>query len=135
MIQLAVQVDPRFEASRLEEFSHRSYSIDTIEKVRSSLGLEDTLFFLIGADAYAEIETWHRWRDVVQAVRFIVVSRPGFHLPEAVPPPFEWIDGISLEISSSSIRRALAAGQRPHGLPPAVLQYAVSRRLYCPELS
>ena len=35
------------------------------------------VFFIIGADAFAEIRTWFRWEDVLAAVAFIVVTRPG----------------------------------------------------------
>ena len=48
MVELAVVADPRFEASRIEEFTSRSYSIDTIERVRATLNSEDQLYFLIG---------------------------------------------------------------------------------------
>ena len=120
----------RFEVSRLEEFTERSYSIDTIDRVRASLAPEDELYFLIGADAFAEIQTWHRWRDVARAVRFIVVSRPGtaYDIPDGVT--FERIDTLAVPISSSEIRRALAAGERPGLVPDAVLTYALTNRLY-----
>ena len=130
MIELAIAGEGRFEASRLEEFTRRSYSIDTIERVRATLSADDELHFLIGADAFAEIRTWHRWHDVARAVRFIVVSRPGaeYEIPEGVTA--ERIDSLLLPVSSSEIRRALAAGERPSVLPPAVFDYALSHRLY-----
>lgn len=130
MIDLAIAGDPRFEASRLEEGSKRSYSIDTIERVRATLSPGDELFFLIGADAFAELRTWHRWRDVVRAVRFIVVSRPGasYDVPEGAIA--DRIDSVQLPVSSSEIRTALAEGRQPDVLPPAVFDYARSRSLY-----
>ena len=81
MAELACQGEARFEVSRLEEGGRRSYSIDTIEKLQARIGPADELFFIIGADAFAEIRTWRRWEDVARRVRFIVVSRPG-HLYE-----------------------------------------------------
>jgi nicotinate-nucleotide adenylyltransferase len=77
MAELAVADEPRFAVSRLEEGTRRSYSIDTIEKLRVTLGASDELFFLIGADAFAEIQSWHRWQDVARQVVFLVISRPG----------------------------------------------------------
>ena len=130
MIELAVAADPRFEASRIEEFTSRSYSIDTIERVRASLAADDQLYFLIGADAFAEIRTWHRWRDVIEAVRFIVVSRPGFPISVPVPIDYDRIDTIALSISSSEIRRTLAAGECTETLPAPVLHYALTQGLY-----
>ena len=130
MAELACQGDARFEVSRLEEDTARSYSIDTIEKIRDRLAPADQLYFLIGADAFAEIRTWHRWRDVVRGVRFLVVSRPG-HVYQSPPGvEFDRIDDIEVPISSSEIRRALASRQSPAGLGAAVLNYAVSHGLY-----
>jgi nicotinate-nucleotide adenylyltransferase len=130
MAEIACRVDARFQVSRLEEFTSRSYSIDTIEKLSATLHPGDELFFVIGADAFAEIRTWHRWHDVARAVHFLVVSRPG-HQYE--PPPeaqYDCIDQVNLDVSSSEIRRALAAGEHPKGLPQPVLEYAVEHRLY-----
>jgi nicotinate-nucleotide adenylyltransferase len=130
MIELAVQGEPRFEASRLEEFTERSYSIDTIERVSATLSAADELYFLIGADAFSEIRTWHRWRDVARAVVFIVVSRPGaaYEIPEGVTAAR--IDSLLLPVSSSEIRRSLAAGGHPDVLPDPVFDYALTHRLY-----
>ena len=62
MAEIACVLDARFEVSRLEEGADCSYSIDTIQKLRATLRPEDELFFIIGADAFAELHTWHRWR-------------------------------------------------------------------------
>jgi len=130
MAELACAGDARLAVSRIEEGTVRSYSIDTIEKVRAGMGAGDELYFIIGADAFAEIPTWHRWQDVARAVVFLVVSRPGFvyEAPENVR--FEPLDSVMLDISSSAIRRGLAAGERPQPLPPAVLAYILEHRLY-----
>jgi nicotinate-nucleotide adenylyltransferase len=130
MAELACRGDARFEVSRLEEGVHRSYSINTIEKMRARMGPGDELFFIIGADAFAEIRTWLRWEDVARRVRFIVVSRPG-HVYEAPPGVrLERLDTIELPVSSSGIRRALAAGERPAEVPEPVLEYIFSHGLY-----
>lgn len=130
MVELATSVDPRFEASRLEEGSRRSFSIDTIEKVRPTLAPGDKLFFLIGADAFAEIQTWRRWQDVIREVEFIVASRPG-HRYEAPPGArVHRLETVALPVSSSEIRRRLAAGEAPPELPEAVLRYIREHGLY-----
>jgi nicotinate-nucleotide adenylyltransferase len=130
MAELACAGEPRFEISRLEENTPRSYSVDTIEKARAGMAPGDDLFFLIGADAFAEIQTWRRWRDVARGVVFLVVSRPGhiYDIPEGVR--IERLDTLSLSISSSEIRAELAAGVRPAALPEAVWDYIVERGLY-----
>ncbi|HEY2018603.1 MAG TPA: nicotinate-nucleotide adenylyltransferase [Bryobacteraceae bacterium] len=130
MAELACEQDSRFVVSRLEEGTLRSYSIDTIEKVRHGMAAGDELFFIIGADAFAEIRTWLRWQDVIRSVCFIVVSRPG-HL-YATPPGarIEPLDSVDLPISSSDIRRALAAGERPTEVPERVIEYIYANHLY-----
>ena len=127
MVELACAADPRFIASRLEEGERKSYSIDTIERVKATAG---NVFFIIGADAFAEIQTWRRWQDVVRAVDFIVVARPGH---EIVSPPGARVlrlETVELPVSSSEIRDALARGEIPPDLPRAVADYIREHGLY-----
>jgi nicotinate-nucleotide adenylyltransferase len=130
MVELACASQPMFEASRIEEGEETSYSIGTIERVRKSLGNEDELYFLIGADAFADIQTWRRWREVVTSVEFIVVSRPGtrYAVPEGAR--VHALGGVSLPVSSSEIRRRLAEGDLHVDVPPAVLAYIREHGLY-----
>jgi nicotinate-nucleotide adenylyltransferase len=130
MAELACAGDARLAVSRIEEGTARSYSIDTIEKVRAGMSPGDELFFIIGADAFAEIRTWHRWQDVARAVTFLVVSRPGFVYAAPENVRFEPLDGLMLDVSSSAIRSALAHGEQPPSLAPAVLAYIREHRLY-----
>jgi nicotinate-nucleotide adenylyltransferase len=129
MTELACASEPRFEVSRIEQDTI-SYSIETITKVREPLLPGDELFFIIGADAFAEIETWRRWREVVAGVTFIVASRPGhvYRIPEGAK--VERLESIKLPYSSSDIRRALAAGESPAEVPGAVMDYIRQHGLY-----
>jgi nicotinate-nucleotide adenylyltransferase len=128
MAQLACEGDPRFEVSRIEEGSSRSYSIETIEKLNAA-GIAP-LGFLIGADAFAEIESWYRWEDVVRSVEFIVVTRPG--AAYRIPPgaSVHELTGLSLPESSSEVRAAIARGDLDVPVPPAVLAYIRGHRIY-----
>jgi nicotinate-nucleotide adenylyltransferase len=133
MVELAVENEPGMEASRLEAGTARSFSIDAIEKLKKTLRPEDRLYFLIGADAFADIRTWKRWRDVVLEVEFIVVSRPGhrYDIPEGAR--VERLDSMELVVSSSEIRRRLAEGDQRVDAPRAVLDYIRDRSLYAAE--
>lgn len=130
MVELACAGDPVFEASRIEAGEETSYSIGTIEYVRQSLGYQDKLYFLIGADAFAEIHTWRRWQDVVASVEFIVVSRPGTRYAVPDGARVHALEDVSLPVSSSEIRRRLAEGDDSVDLPPAVLSYIREHGLY-----
>jgi nicotinate-nucleotide adenylyltransferase len=130
MTELACECDPRFEASPLEAGTLRSYSIDTIEKLRASLAAADELFFIAGADAFSEIRTWRRWRDVARAVRFVVVSRPGHAYLTPPEASVEALDTVELAVSSSQIRAALARGIHPAAIPQRVLEHILAHHLY-----
>jgi nicotinate-nucleotide adenylyltransferase len=127
MTELGCRADARFRASRLEAGSGKSYSIDTIEKVRAQ-GEEP--YFIIGADAFAEITTWHRWQDLIRLTEFIVVMRPGHHYTAPGGARVHRLDTVALPISSSEIRRRLAAGETPAELPPLVARYIIEKGLY-----
>lgn len=127
MVELACEGDARFEASRLEEGSAKSYSIVTIEKV---IAPDREVFFIIGSDAFAEIGSWYRWRDVVSAVEFIVVKRPGHEYARPPGARIHELTGLNLPVSSSEIREKLAAGILPGDLPAAVAAYIAENHLY-----
>jgi nicotinate-nucleotide adenylyltransferase len=132
MVELACSADPRFVASRLEEGAATSYSIDTIERLRAERAKapDETLFFIIGSDAFAEIGTWHRWEDVVRAVDFIVVARPGHQIVSPPGARVHRLDKMPSPVSSSEIRKRLARGETPTELTPEVLDYIRVHKLY-----
>ena len=130
MVRLACGEEPRFQPSRLEEDNRKSYSIWTIERVRALLAPSDELFFIIGADAFAEIQTWFRWRDVLAAVEFIVVTRPGHEYEVPRGAKVRRLETLALPVSSSEIRRKLAAGEAADELPSAVAEFIRARGLY-----
>ena len=127
MVELACAADPRFIPSRLEEGKEKSYSIYTIERVKAADG---EVFFIIGADAFAEIRSWHRWHEVVRTVEFIVVTRPGHHYTCPEGARLHRLETVALPVSSSEIRQALAHGEIPPELPEAVANYIFNRGLY-----
>jgi nicotinate-nucleotide adenylyltransferase len=130
MVEIACAGEKRFLPSRLEAGNAKSYSVHTIDKLKSEMDPGDCLFFVIGADAFAEISSWHRSADVIRAVEFIVVTRPGH---EYATPPMARVyrlDTLALPVSSSEIRQQLAAGEEPGDLPQPVLAYIHARGLY-----
>ncbi|MEO8659108.1 MAG: nicotinate-nucleotide adenylyltransferase [Bryobacteraceae bacterium] len=130
MVELACAGEPHFEASRIEAGNRKSYSFDTIERVKAKLALDDRLFFLIGADAFAEIGTWYRALQVIESVEFIVVTRPGHTYATPSGARVHRLNTLALPVSSSEIREKLAAGEPVHELPPPVLDYIHERGLY-----
>ncbi len=127
MTELACRSDQRFIASRLEEGEQKSYTIETIEKVRAA-GEEP--YFIIGADAFAEIASWHRWQELLSLTDFIVVTRPGHQYTAPKGARVHRLDTVALPVSSSDIRRRLAEGQIPPQLPSEVAAYIADKGLY-----
>lgn len=130
MLELACADDPHLAVSRLEAGTERSYTIETLLKVRQQM--PERLFFLIGVDAFAELNLWHRWQEVVLLTEFIVVTRAGYPVPTVPGATVHLLDSLNLESSSSCIRAALARGERPADMPGAVLDYIAGRQLYRP---
>jgi nicotinate-nucleotide adenylyltransferase len=130
MVELACQRSPEFNPSRIEDDEAVSYSIHTIERVKAVAGPEALVYFLIGADAFSEIETWHRWSDVVREVAFIVVTRPGHHYRTPPNATVHRLNTLAMPVSSSDIRASLAEGKIPDELPPVVVDYIRKNGLY-----
>lgn len=157
MVRLAVAGHPGFCASPIEiRARQKSYSIITLGKIKK-LYREAWMFFILGADAFLEIETWKSYESVLAQCQFIVVRRPGYRLVEArksVPEEFKkemisirrsepislaimrshrifFVDIPSLAISSTEVRWRIRKGQSILGLvPPAVEEYIKQKKLY-----
>ena len=130
MVEIACAPYPDFAASRLEEGEKPSYTVDTLNRMRDKLAPGDQMFFLIGSDAFDELETWKSWETVVKLTEFIVVSRPGGRYRVPRNARIYRMDHLNFPVSSSSIRARLAAGEPTPELPPAVRQFIEERGLY-----
>jgi nicotinate-nucleotide adenylyltransferase len=130
MVEIACAPYAHFEASRLEEGKGQSYTVNTLRRLRSQMAPGDELFFLIGSDAFDELESWKEWRALVAMTEFIVVSRPGgeYHIPKNAR--VDRLDGLALPVSSSTIREKIEAGQPTPELPAQVREYIEERGLY-----
>lgn len=129
MAELAIAGEAGLAVSRIEEHREQSYSILTIEELRAA-DPGCGFYFLIGADAFSEIETWFRWRDVIRAIGFIVVSRPGhvYDIPEGAR--VLRLETLAMDVSSTRIRREFAAGRVPGEVPGPVARYVLDHGLY-----
>jgi nicotinate-nucleotide adenylyltransferase len=130
MVEIACEPYPCFQVSRLEEGPERSYTVDTLRRFRKQLSPADELLFLIGSDAFEDLDTWKEWREVVGLTEFIVVSRLGaeYKIPEHAR--VRRLTGLALPVSSSTIRARLAAGEPTPELPVAVRHFIEQRGLY-----
>jgi nicotinate-nucleotide adenylyltransferase len=81
MSYLATESNPYFEVSKIEiNRSGPSYTIDTIKEFRSIYGWDAKIFFITGADAFLEIESWYKKEELLTMCQFVAATRPGYDL-------------------------------------------------------
>ena len=77
MLKLAVRGQPSLDVSDVElHRSGPSYTIDTIEHFKGELDAEGRIYFILGIDAFLEINTWKSFRSLLAQSAVIVMSRP-----------------------------------------------------------
>jgi len=156
MIALAVAEVPGWQASDVELIrGGPSYTYDTLVTLRTQEATAQ-FFFVIGADAFAEIATWRHYPELLELAHFVVIARSGTsfghlrsRLPGLVPrmitvepgaasaplaaplPSIFLVSTITPDVSSTEIRRRAASGEPLDGLvPPAVATYIAAHHLY-----
>ncbi len=81
MLALATEADQRLLVSTIElDSPQEPYAVETVERIRGTLDDQTELFFLMGADSWREITSWHEWERLLRMCHFIVVTRPGFEI-------------------------------------------------------
>jgi nicotinate-nucleotide adenylyltransferase len=81
MLALATAADELLRISTVElDEPNRPYAVDTIESMQKGAVAGRRLFFMMGADSWAEIATWHEWQRLLRMCDLIVVTRPGYDL-------------------------------------------------------
>jgi len=123
MVRLAFAPLARVEVSEVEaELPRPSLTLNTVRTLCS--GRPDVRWFLVvGSDTLKDRSSWHRFDDVVRLAEPLVIGRQGHDRGT--------IDFAIPDVSSSEIRRRLAAGEEhPGGLDPAVERYAAQHSLY-----
>ena len=129
-----------------------SYTADTLMHIREGLNLSASqIFFITGADAFADIETWSRYPAVLDLAHFVAVSRPGapvgalrqqlpslkdrmrlplrrsdLNAPDGQTSIF-LVDAPTSDVSSTEIRRRLKASMPLHGLVPAAIEHHIKQ--------
>jgi nicotinate-nucleotide adenylyltransferase len=93
-----------------------SYTVHTLERLRGELGADRSLVLLVGADAFAGLPTWHRWRDLFNLAHIAVSQRPGFRSPPAAcrrnSLPSSPHAGCPLPVASNRRRRVASLPSR-----------------------
>ncbi|HEY2962325.1 MAG TPA: nicotinate-nucleotide adenylyltransferase [Pyrinomonadaceae bacterium] len=115
MLALATQNDPRLVISTFElDAPDRRYTVDTVAEFQRELGEGTELFFIMGADSWSEITTWHQWERLLKMTNHIVVTRPGYDVapaPAGLGERIFFTDAVLKDISATDIRRLASEGR------------------------
>jgi len=156
MVALAIDGVPGYGASDEElQRQDSSYTADTFRALHAAGWTPMQIFFILGADAFAEIATWHQFPAVLAAAHFAVIARPGTSIegalartpalrsrvrpaaaaarPDADTAIF-LVEAATRDVSSTMIRARLAAGQSITDMVPSpVARHIAAHHLYGAE--
>ncbi|MBN1106471.1 MAG: nicotinate-nucleotide adenylyltransferase [Deltaproteobacteria bacterium] len=154
MTRLAAAESPLFQATDMEaQREGLSFSIETLREFHHLHREDLQLFFIIGMDAFLEIESWKEYEKLFDYAHFVVIQRPGVPAEELgafldhlgmgfrrksegtfVSPSGNMLickDATLMDISSTGIRRRVAKGRSVRFLvPESVRLYIMEKGLY-----
>lgn len=140
MLALATQHDERLRVSSIElDAPEKPYTVETLSRLQEEAGPRVRLFFIMGADSWADITTWREWGRLLEMSDHIIVTRPGYelgseHVPESVRermvdvrgalaqrvaasvgdtvgPGLYVTDAVLMDVSATEIRRRVREGR------------------------
>jgi nicotinate-nucleotide adenylyltransferase len=125
-----------------------SWTVETLKDCRKEFGDEPSITLLMGVDAYNNLQSWYEWQQLPSLAHIGVLQRPNYTLPK-VGILADWLAASSaanihthsagmvvalqqpqLPWSATAIRKQLALGIKPEGLPEQVYDYIVAHQLY-----
>jgi nicotinate-nucleotide adenylyltransferase len=156
MLRLATEGNPRFHLSDLEQkLSGKSYTVRTLTRLGEDFSSGTELYFLLGLDAFWELDSWWHYDELFGLARMAVLRRPGYKEKDLEPflrqkvsgdyawdsegqcfrhpalLPVHYLHVTALDISSSGIRRLLKENRSIRYLvSDAVMRYIKKNSLY-----
>ncbi len=155
ILQLSISKNPRFGISEIERrFAGKSYTVNSLRGLHEEFPGSE-LYFLMGLDAFLEIDTWYKFTELFHLARIVILRRPGFgeadvedFLTRRISADFKrdpengsfihpvmytvyYLRNTRLDISSTRIRKLAAQGRSIRYLvPPEAEGYINGRELY-----
>jgi len=140
MVKLAVKNNPHFEVSDIElKLQGTSYSYNTIQELyRQNPDLTERINFIIGADAFNNIESWYKHEELAKIINFIVLARPkSKDVKEIVSNlslkdfSYKFVEAPRIDISSSYIRQKIKEKKSiKYLVSEEVEDYIIENKLY-----
>jgi nicotinate-nucleotide adenylyltransferase len=156
MLTLATNDEPEIKISTVElNAPEKPFTFETQIKLKKEFS-DAQIFFVIGADSWAEIDTWREWEKVLTLTNIIVVTRPGFeitysHVSQEIRERIVDLrnkkdelrvtnhesqiyitDAVNLDVSATEIRRKISQGNEAwrENVSPEVAKYIEKYELY-----
>jgi nicotinate-nucleotide adenylyltransferase len=161
MLALATQGERQMRVSTFElESPERPYTVETLSRMKGKYGDGAQLFFVMGADSWADIRTWREWERVLTLTNHIVMARPGYEqdashitpvirervvdlrgadeariagvVAESETEKIYVTDAVQMDISATRVRKLVSAGsdEWPALVPQPVAEFIGKYRLY-----
>jgi nicotinate-nucleotide adenylyltransferase len=138
MTRLAIAGDEAFGLTLIEmERPGPSYTIDSVDELQRLYGTDGTLYLVMAADSLGDIDTWREPDALLERIEWVVGPRPGSPTPDrsALEERFgtnasriHLLEGPSLDVSSSEIRRRVAARRAIRYLVPRGVEELIGQR-------
>ena len=111
MVKIAISGNEKFDISDIEYKSEgKSYSLITVKKIMEQYDINSRLNFIIGTDAFVNLESWYKADELKNLVHFIVFPRLGFGSDKIYESllqngwDFELTEFSFMDVSSTNIR-------------------------------
>lgn len=150
MVEAAIDGEPGLAVERREMMRDGpSYSAETLAELRSELGPQAPLIFIVGSDAFNQLHRWQDWQGILGSAHLVVMERPDFPLdPDTAVAAFlarRWAAGPEgllaqpaglalrvqlrqLSISATDIRLRIAQGRSVRYLLPEGVRKMINER-------
>ncbi len=148
MVRLAIKRQPLFSLDTIEvDREGASFMVDTLSTLKKK-NPDDTLVLMMGVDAFAKFDSWHKWQDILEVANLAIMNRPGCvksyskkvneilkkHKVESLNLSFGQVVELSvtqLDLSATALRSFLQKNETVDYLMPAsVVEYIQKNNLY-----
>ena len=136
MVSLALQNESNIKICTIEfDMPKPSYTIHTIQKLKEEYP-SFNFHILCGTDVVNSLPAWYKFKELIQAVKFLVCSREienqfaSHSLVQEFPNQFEFIPFEAMDVSSTKIREQLSQAGESSQVTEQVQDYIIAQRLY-----
>lgn len=132
MLELAVAGFPGLAVDAREiRRGGKSFTVDTLCDLRRE-SPDAPLAWIVGADTFLGLTTWHRYREILALAHLIVVARPGVDLAAQLHGELATIWNACATADRNAIRTAPAGAiitveTSPHAISATAIRQALAR--------